>query len=114
MFEDDMAAVDFARSKVFITEFGRKKLQEVYPKDYQEFLKVKQTIATQGFPKMIRIEQTGILKDVKADFMMLTDVEGGVQYVVSEQLRDIMVNLGCTGIDYQPLQLDYAEWRKNK
>jgi len=51
-----------------------------------------------------------ILKDVKEDFFMLKNVEGGAGFFVSEKLKKEIEDVGCTGIEFQPSELSYNEW----
>lgn len=50
------------------------------------------------------------LTNVKEDFFMLRDVEGGAGFFVSEKLRKEIEDAGCTGIEFQPSELSYNEW----
>ncbi|MEH3112547.1 hypothetical protein [Pedobacter terrae] len=38
------------------------------------------------------------------------DVEGGVKYIVSEQLKKEIEEPGCTGIEFMPTDLSLNEW----
>ena len=51
------------------------------------------------------------LKDnIDDDFFVLGQIEGGLKYIVSEKLKKEMENAGCTGIEFQPIELSYNEW----
>lgn len=62
----------------------------------------------------IQIKKIGILKDVKEDFFALNFVEGGIGYYVSEKLKMTIEDAGCTGIEFQPIELSYNEWTAPK
>ncbi|BFM42905.1 hypothetical protein CFS9_15460 [Flavobacterium sp. CFS9] len=52
-----------------------------------------------------------ILKDsINEDFFLLRYVESGVKYVVSEKLKQEIEDAGCTGIEFQPIELSTIEW----
>ena len=41
---------------------------------------------------------------------MLKYVNGGIGYYVSEKLKQEIEDAGCTGIEFQPVELSYNEW----
>ena len=41
---------------------------------------------------------------------MLQYVEGGIKYIVSEKLKIEIESAGCTGIEFQPIELSLDEW----
>ncbi|MEG2334861.1 hypothetical protein [Chryseobacterium sp.] len=43
------------------------------------------------------------------DFLTLNKVEGGIQYLVSEKLKQEIEDAGCTGIEFQPSYLSLNE-----
>ncbi len=55
------------------------------------------------------IEKLSLI-DVKEDFFILRDIEGGAGYFVSEILKKEIEDTGCTGIEFQPSELSYNEW----
>lgn len=67
----------------------------------QEVIKNQESIQT----KKLRIKDA-----VKEDFFALNYVEGGVGYYVSEKLKMTIEDAGCTGIEFQPIELSYNEW----
>lgn len=56
------------------------------------------------------IDKISLIKNVNEDFFMLTQVEGGVKYVVSETLKIEIDKSGCTGIEFQPIEFTLTEW----
>ncbi|UPQ80067.1 hypothetical protein M0M57_04345 [Flavobacterium azooxidireducens] len=50
------------------------------------------------------------LNNVNEDFFILKYVNGGVGYFVSETLKQEIEDAGCTGIEFQPVELSYNEW----
>jgi len=56
------------------------------------------------------IEKVELIDNVSEDFFMLRYVEGGVKYVVSEKIKKEIEDAGCTGIEFQPVELSLNEW----
>jgi len=50
------------------------------------------------------------LNNITEDFFILTGVDGGVQYLASEKLKNAIEALDCTGIEFMPSNLKLAEW----
>jgi len=51
-----------------------------------------------------------VLDNVNEDFFMLKYVFGGCGYYVSENLKQEIEDSGCTGVEFQPIELGYNEW----
>lgn len=51
-----------------------------------------------------------LLDNLEIDFFALKYVEGGVKYLVSEKLKKEIEGIGCTGIEFQPVELSHNEW----
>lgn len=51
-----------------------------------------------------------IKENTHEDFFLLRYVEGGAKYVVSEKLKKEIEEAGCTGIEFQPVELSINEW----
>ncbi|MBN8652261.1 MAG: hypothetical protein J0L67_12575 [Cytophagales bacterium] len=51
-----------------------------------------------------------LLNNIDEEFFMLRYVEGGAKYVVSEKLKKEIEDAGCTGIEFQPVDLSLTEW----
>lgn len=60
------------------------------------------------------IEKLKLFPNAVEDFFMFRHVEGGVRYVVSEKLRKEIEDAGCTGIEFQPVELSYTEWLQGR
>lgn len=48
--------------------------------------------------------------NINEDFFILKYVNGGIGYFVSENLKKEIEVAGCTGIEFQPIELSYNEW----
>ncbi|WP_294299545.1 hypothetical protein [uncultured Chryseobacterium sp.] len=51
-----------------------------------------------------------LFDNIDNEFFALKYVEGGIQYFVSEKLKQKIDEAGCTGIEFQPSELSYNEW----
>lgn len=58
----------------------------------------------------LSIEQVNLLnQNVNEDFFMIKYVFGGL-YFVSKKLKQEIEDAGCTGIEFQPIELSMSEW----
>lgn len=58
----------------------------------------------------LSIEKLNLLnQNIDEDFFMIKYVFGGL-YFVSEKLKKEIEDAGCTGIEFQPIELSYNEW----
>jgi len=85
--EIDMNAIDFKQSVVFKTRNFVKNVEELTVSSYDDFIAQKAAIESMGTPNGIRIVKFSTREDFTLDFFTLTDVEGGVKYLVSENLK---------------------------
>ncbi len=69
--------------------------------EYVEIAKVK--------TEMIVIENLKLINDIKDDFFRLRYVSGKM-YIISEKLKKEIEDAGCTGIEFQPVELSLNEW----
>lgn len=103
--------IDFKKSYVFLTKNYSIKLKQVNLTNNEEFLIEKSKIE---YPFSLIIEKFKIYQEVKNDFFVLTDVIGGIKYIVSEKLKNEIEIAKCTGIEFQPIELNLNEWLNSK
>ncbi len=60
--------------------------------------------------EIVTISNIYINDTVSEDFFMFRYVEGGVKYIVSEKLKKEIEDVGCTGVEFQPVELSLNEW----
>lgn len=48
--------------------------------------------------------------NVNQDFFVLLHVEGVAKYIASEKLKNEIEHAGCTGIEFQSVELTLDEW----
>jgi len=109
-YEIEMNTIDFEYSDVFLTKNVFNKLEKINIKSFEDFLNKKAEIDIKGYPYGVIIERLKLIDGNKQDFFALLDVEGGVKYVVSEQLKKQIEDSGCTGIEFMPSELTLNEW----
>ncbi|MGH2664398.1 imm11 family protein [Flavobacterium sp.] len=109
-FEKSMEAINYELSDIYITHNSIRKIEKLELKSYNEFLKAKDNIDKEGYPKGILIEKFKIKGNIHTDFLLLTDVKGGAKYIVSENLKQEIEDANCTGIEFQPVELSINEW----
>ncbi|MGV3461302.1 MAG: imm11 family protein [Flavobacterium sp.] len=105
-----MDFIDYQKSEVYLTENVFNMVRKLTLNSYKDFLENKKAIETEGYPKGIYVERIKILPNVDNDFFTLINVEGGVKYVVSEKLKTEIESAGCSGIEFQPVEMTLNEW----
>jgi hypothetical protein len=71
----------------------------------EEFLKL--TEFHKQKMEIVSIENICLNADVKKDFFF---IKTAGQYIVSEKLKQEIEDAGCTGIEFQPIELSFNEW----
>lgn len=110
MYEINQDYIDFTQANIYLTEYTVNKIRKLNIQNYQEFRGVKDEINLQGYPAGIMIEEFMLIDNIHQDFFAVSDVMGGVKYIVSEKLKKEIEDAGCTGIEFQPVELSYQEW----
>lgn len=108
MYESNMEFVDFEKSNVNIRvrkKEGGTELIKIQVNTLEEFL------STVDFHKekmeIVTIDNIFLNNQVNKDFFML---KNRVNIIVSEKLKQEIEVVGCTGIEFQPIELSYNEW----
>lgn len=109
-YEADMQFIDFTNSKVYETKnvFDKVTLLDIRTSD--GFDTAREHIEAKGYPFGILLDTIRIAPETTTDFFILRYVEGGVKYIASENLRREIETAGCTGIEFQPVELSLPEW----
>lgn len=114
MYEFNLEFIDFKKCIIiyrkkdddFEVTFSAKNIQ-ISVNDIKEFNvfieKAKEKLETITIEKLV-------LKNVNENFFMLKHINGGIGYYVSEYLKQEIEDAGCTGIEFQPIELSYNEW----
>jgi hypothetical protein len=113
-YEFNQEFIDFEKCKIiyrkkdddFDITFSAKNV-EIKVKNIEEFNvyieKAKEKLETITIEKLV-------LKNVNESFFILKYVNGGIGYFVSKKLKQEIQDAGCTGIEFQPVELSYNEW----
>ncbi|MDI5898549.1 imm11 family protein [Flavobacterium yafengii] len=108
MYESNMEFVDFKKSNVNVKvrkKEGGTELIKIQINTLEEFL------STVDFHKekmeIVTIDNIFLNNQVNKDFFML---KNRVNIIVSEKLKQEIEDAGCTGIEFQPIELSYNEW----
>lgn len=108
MYESNMEFVDFEKSNVNIRvrkKEGGTELIKIQVNTLEEFL------STVNFHKekmeIVTIDNIFLNNQVNEDLFML---KNSVNIIVSEKLKQEIEDAGCTGIEFQPIELSYKEW----
>jgi hypothetical protein len=110
IYKVDMQFIDYSKSDIYKTEYTVNKTEKILINTYSEFLNKRNQIHKQGYPSDIFIENFNLNQNVTEDFFAILNVMGGVNYIVSEKLKKEIEYAGCTGIEFQPIELSYQEW----
>jgi hypothetical protein len=107
----DMAAIDFEKADVYLMEKTFRKVKKLAVKNHEDFIKEKGLIIEKGYPFSIYIENVYILDRITNDFLVIENVEGGINYLASEKLKQHLEAEGITGIEFQPSNLSFNQWK---
>lgn len=99
--------IDFRKSKVFLIKNYSDIIDELKINCFEEFMNEK---AKFEYPFSLIIKKINIKKNINDDFFILTNISGGIKYVVSKKVKNEIQNKNCTGIEFQPISLELNEW----
>lgn len=110
VYEINLELIDFHKSKIYETKHTFDLERDLKIESYEHFNQVKNEINFKGYPFGILIKEIVLKSEHDFDFFALLNVEGGVKYIASEKLKQEIEDAGCTGIEFQPIELSYNEW----
>lgn len=110
MYETNFEVIDFIKSEFYETENVFNLIKKIDIKSIDEFLKFKSEIELKDYPYGFIISKIALKDDITLDFFSLLYVECGIKYVVSEKLKQEIEDAGCTGIEFQPIEMKLTEW----
>lgn len=111
-YEVDMQFVDYEKSEIVSIKpklDGGTYLFTEEIKTLKEF-NIKKQEAEEFNPGSLYINKIHLIENIDQDLFVLLHVEGGAKYVVSEKLKNEIEDEGCTGIEFQPVELTLNEW----
>jgi hypothetical protein len=111
-YEVDMQFIDYPNSDIYITKNVFDYVEKLSLNSFLEFNDVMSKINHLGFPMGVMIERYTLIDTIDQDFFILLNVWGGINYVVSERLKQEMESAGCTGIVFRPSEANLRYWRE--
>lgn len=111
-YEVDMPLVDYKKSEIVSIKSKQDGGTYLVVEDIntlEEFNRKQNEVKDLYFGR-IYIKKIHLIEKVNQDFFVLLHVEGGAKYVVSEKLKIEIEKAGCTGIEFQPIELTLDEW----
>lgn len=109
-YNPDFHVINFSNSDIYLTENTFTLKEKINILTVEDFKKKLEEVKKTGYPLGIRITRYTIKDNIKEHLILLTDVEGGVNYLVSETLKIEIEKAGCTGIEFQPIEFTLTEW----
>jgi hypothetical protein len=110
MYEINLELIDFQKSKIYETKHTFDLERELKIESYEHFNRVINETNIKGYPFGIIIKEIVLKREHNFDFFALLNVEGGVKYITSTKLKQEIEDAGCTGIEFQPIELSLNEW----
>lgn len=107
--EASLNYIDFKNSEIYLMDGLFDDIKKLNIDNYDEFLKEINFVEDTGWPLNLRIKKFEIIPNA-LDFFALKHVEGGVNYLVSDKLKQEIEEAECIGIEFQPSELSYNEW----
>lgn len=111
-YEVDMQFVDYKKSEIVSIQSkpgGGTYLVVEDINTFEEFNKRQNEVKDLYFGRTY-IKKIHLIENVNEDFFVLLHVEGAAKYIVSEKLKNEIESAGCTGIEFQPVELTLDEW----
>lgn len=103
-----MEMVDFEKSEVWMMEHTFNQVEQLSIKTVEEYNTEKRRIENMGYPYSIRL--TELTLKGGGDFFVISNIEGGYKFFVSEKLKQEIEAANCTGIEFMPYKLTFNEW----
>lgn len=109
-YEVNMEFIDYPNSEIFLMKGIFEDVEQLQINSVEEFRQKKQEIESKGYPLNIRIKKYRIKDQIDQHFFTLLDVDGGVNFLVSEALKKEIEHAECTGIEFMPIEFTFKEW----
>lgn len=108
-YDVDNSQIDFENTDVFLTE-NTIKTNKKEIKNQNEYIDFFLKVEKQGYPSGVILENIKIKNENNLAFFVLKNIEGGTGFIVSEKLKEKIETAGCSGLEFQPIELSYNEW----
>ncbi|WP_284651126.1 imm11 family protein [Flavobacterium terrisoli] len=108
VYEFNMNFIDFSSSEITVgikKSGGGTERKNVKVQTLEEFLKVQENHKQKM--EIVSINKVHLVDDIKDDLFF---IKTAGKYVVSDKLKSEIENVGCTGIEFQPVEFSINEW----
>ena len=109
-YEVNMEFIDYPNSEIFLMNGIFEDVEQLDINSVEEFRQKKQEIESEGYPLNIRIKKYKMKDQIDQHFFALLDVDGGVNFLVSEVLKKEIEHAEFTGIEFMPIEFTFKEW----
>jgi hypothetical protein len=107
MYETNNEFIDFSKTTIIYRKYNPKKMNETELIKVDSIVEFNSLIDNRNILDEISLNNICIKNDVSEDLFM---IKYGVKHIVSESLKKEIEDAGCTGIEFQPVELSYNEW----
>jgi hypothetical protein len=108
IYESNMEFIDFVKSNINVRvrkKGGGTESIKIQVNSLEEFLSIVDFHKEKM--ELVTIDNIFLNNQVNKDFFML---KNRVNIIVSEKLKQEIEDAGCTGLEFQPIELSYNEW----
>lgn len=110
MYKFNNESIDYENSEIKLMSGIFDELEIIKFQNYEEFDKKNTEVEIKGYPLNLAIDKVKICKNVEKDFFMIKNASSGL-YIVSEKLKKEIEDTQITGIEFQPTEVTYKEWK---
>ncbi|WP_016990873.1 imm11 family protein [Flavobacterium sp. ACAM 123] len=108
MYEINNEFIDFSKTTVSYRKYNPKKINETELIKVDSIVEFNSIIDNRNILDEISLNNIYIKNGVSEDLFMVR--YGGVKHIASENLKKEIEDAGCTGLEFQPIELSYNEW----
>jgi hypothetical protein len=101
-FHLDQKSVNFKNSEIYLTGGGGIIIKGVSISNFDEFTTLQQSLV---IPNSLKINRLILNKNLTSSLLLIRWVSGGFGYYVSEKLKREIEDAGCTGIEFEPIEV---------
>jgi hypothetical protein len=95
-----MELIDFSKSEIWVVGIGGGKIRDAKVENYSDFVAFN---ANRVSSEWLRIRKVALKNQSDIHLFALQGVEGGIEYYVSDKLKNEIEDAGCTGITFEEL-----------
>jgi len=107
MYEDNNELIDFSKTSIIYRKYNSDFIDEPKELIVNSLEGFKELLENRNMFDEITFKSIFISDNLHHDFFM---IKHPVKYIVSEKLKQEIEDAGCSGIEFQPIELSYNEW----